>query len=79
MLMVRSLLITALSIVITGAPALADCGLRYNATACTRRGGRVVDDEVASAAAQQADRSALEQETVKVYSFCTYGLYVYCK
>jgi hypothetical protein len=36
--MVRFLLITALSIVISGAPALADCGSRYRSNECNSRG-----------------------------------------
>jgi hypothetical protein len=41
--MVRFLLITALSIVISGAPALADCGSRYRANECNSRGGDADD------------------------------------
>ena len=36
--MVRFLLITALSIVISGVPALADCGSCYRANECNSRG-----------------------------------------
>ena len=36
--MVRFLLITALSIVISVVPALADCGSRYSANECNSRG-----------------------------------------
>lgn len=54
MLMVRSLLITALSIVITGAPALADCGSRYKANECNSRGGDVDDYRGCSVEASDA-------------------------
>lgn len=43
MLIVRFLPITALSIVISGVPALADCGSRYRANECNSRGADADD------------------------------------